>query len=71
MYDRNTLLLAGITMLAITASMPNAMLPTNGAGYSTAVPPELVVDALAWGDGLMETCWNDNHMHITRHTMLH
>ena len=47
------------------------LLATKPAGYSAEVQPEHVVDALAWGDGLMETCWNDNHMQSARHTMVH
>ena len=44
------------------------MLATSRAGYPTEVQLELVVVALAWGDVLMNTCWNGNRMQSARHT---
>ena len=44
------------------------MLATSRAGYPTEVQLELVVVALAWGDVLMNTCWNGNRTQSARHT---
>ena len=48
-----------------------AMLATNKAGYSTEVQLELVVVALAWGEGLMNTCWIGTHMQRTGRAKVH